>query len=109
MERFGLSHYGLYHPIKPEKIRVDFYYSVKIDERSLGKELLTGPDLTNNIAGIIRKNGIAFVADVEAMYCQVMVPKNQHTFIKFRWWNDQNINEDPSDFVMCAHIFGGVY
>ena len=84
MEIFGLSHYGLYHPIKPEKIRVDFYCSVEIDERSLSKELLTGPDLTNNIAGIIQRNGIAFVADVEAMYYQVMVPKNQHTFINFR-------------------------
>lgn len=68
MEIFGLSHYGLYHPIKPEKIRADFYYSVEINERSLRKELLTGPDLTNNIAGIIRRNGIVFVADVEAMY-----------------------------------------
>ena len=38
----------------------------------------------------------------------MIVPKNQHTFIKFRWWNDHNINEDPSDFVMCAHVFGEV-
>ena len=45
-----------------------FFYSVEINERPLRKELLTDPDLTNNIAGIIRRNGIAFVADVEAMY-----------------------------------------
>ena len=37
-----------------------------------------------------------------------MVPEDQLSFIKFLWWEDHNIDSDPVDFVMCAHVFGGV-
>ena len=36
-----------------------------------------------------------------------MVPEYQQTFIKFLWWNDHNIDENPIDFAICAHVFGG--
>ena len=29
-------------------------------------------------------------------------------FIKFLWWENHNIEEEPSDFAICAHVFGGV-
>ena len=32
----------------------------------------------------------------------------QQTFIKFLWWENHNLEEEPSDFAMCAHVFGGV-
>ena len=47
------------------------------------------------------------MADTEAMYYKVMVPEHQQTFIKFFWWNDHNTDEDPIDFAMCTHVFGG--
>ena len=71
--------------------------------------MLTGPDLTIQIVGVFTRfwqNSIAFMADIEVMYYQVMVPEHQHTFIKFLWWNDHNIDEDPIDFAMCVHFFG---
>ena len=67
----------MYHPSKPGKIRVVFDCSAEFDERSLNRELLTGPDLTNQIVGVLtrfQQNSIAFMADIEAMYYQVMVP-----------------------------------
>ena len=75
-----------HHPSKPGKIRVDFDCSAEFDERSLNRELLTGPDLTNQIVGVLtrfQQNSIAFMADIEAMYYQVMVSEHQQTFIKF--------------------------
>ena len=33
-----------------------------------------------------REKKIAFMADIEAMYHQVFVPDDQHTFLKFLWW-----------------------
>ena len=54
-----------------------------------------------------RQNSIAFMADIEAMYYQVMVPKHQQTFTKFLWWNNHNADEDPVDFGMCVHVLGG--
>ena len=47
------------------------------------------------------------MADVESMYYQVMVPNNQQSFLKFLWWSNGNLLEEPQDFVMCAHVFGG--
>ena len=76
----------MYHPSKPGKIRVVFDCSAEFDERSLNRELLTGPDLTNQIVGVLtrfQQNSIAFMADIEAMYYQVMVSEHQQTFIKF--------------------------
>ena len=47
------------------------------------------------------------MTDVESMYYQVMVPNNQQSFLKFLWWSNGNLLEEPQDFVMCAHVFGG--
>ena len=47
------------------------------------------------------------MADVKSMYYQVMVPVNQQSFLKFLWWNNGNLLEEPHDFVMCAYVFGG--
>ena len=46
------------------------------------------------------------MADVKSMYYQVMVPDNQQSFLKFLWWNNGNLLEEPQDFVMCVHVFG---
>ena len=46
------------------------------------------------------------MADIEAMYHQVLVPDDHQTFLMFLWWSTDDIN-DPQDFMMCAHNFGG--
>ena len=56
-----------------------FDCSAEFDGGSLNKELLTGPDLTNQVVGVLtrfRQNSIAFMVDIEAMYYQVMVPEH---------------------------------
>ena len=105
-----IPYHGVYHPINHGKIRVVFDCSAEFDERSLNKELLIGPDLTNQIIEVLtrfRQNSIAFMADIEVMYYQVMVPEHQQTFRNFLWWNNHDIDEDPIDFTMCVHVFGG--
>ena len=49
-----LPHHGVYHPLKPEKIRVAFDCRSEYRGRSISKELLAGPDLTNQIVGTLR-------------------------------------------------------
>ena len=46
-----LSHHGVYHPRKPGKIRFVFDCSSELNGRSINKELLMGPDLTNQLMG----------------------------------------------------------
>ena len=42
-------------PSKSGKIRVVFDCSVEFQERSINKELLSGPDLTNQIIGVLTR------------------------------------------------------
>ena len=104
-----IPHHGVYHPSKPEKIRVVFDCSAEFYGKSINKELLSGPDLTNQIIGIMTRfrEKIAFMTDIEAMYHQVLLPDDHQTFLKFLWWST-DIDDEPQDFMMHAHMFGGI-
>ena len=78
----------MYHTSKPRKIRVVFDCNAQFAGRSLNQELLTGPDLTNQIVGVLtrfRQGEVAFMVDIESMYYQVRVPEYQQSCIKFLW------------------------
>ena len=105
-----LPHYGVYHPNKPGKIRVVFDLSADYKGRCLNRELLSGPDLTNQIVGVLlrfREEQIAVMGDIEAMFHQVKVPKDQCSFLKFLWRDDSNSHKEIIDYKMTAHVFGG--
>ena len=48
-----LPHHGIYHPNKPRKIRVFFYWSSKYS-KMFNREILPGPDLTKEIAAVLQ-------------------------------------------------------
>ena len=48
------------------------------------------------------------MADIGSMYYQKRVSEYQQTLIKFLWWENHNIEKEPSDFGICARLFGGV-
>ena len=48
-----VPHHGVYHPKKPEKLRVVFDCSADFQEHSLNRHLLQGPDLTNSLVGVL--------------------------------------------------------
>ena len=50
-----IPNHGEYHPHKPDKIRLVFCSSGKFQGRRLNKELLSGPDLTNQIIGVVSR------------------------------------------------------
>ena len=100
-----------HHCSKPGKICVVFDCSSEFQGRSINKELLSGPDLTNQIIDILTRfceEKIAFMADIEAMYHQVQVPEDQQSFLKFMWWKNHVIDREPDDYVMCVHVFGAI-
>ena len=104
-----IPHHGVYHPHKPEKIRVVFDCSSECQGRSLNKELLSGPDLTNQIVGVLerfRENHVAFMADIESMFYQVKVTEEHKRFLKFLWWKDGNYQNPVVDCEMNVHVFG---
>ena len=105
-----LPHHGVYHPAKLNKICVVFDCSAEYAGRSINKELLVGPDLTNQIIGILirfRQGKAAFVADIEKMFFQVLVRKEHISLFCFLWWQDGNLSKKLIDHEMCVHVFGG--
>ena len=105
-----LPHHGVYHHAKPNKTHFRFDYSAEYAGRSIKKELLIGPDLTNQIIGILirfRQGKVAFVADIEKMFFQVLVSKEHRSLFHFSWWQDGNLSKKLIDHEMCVHVFGG--
>ena len=105
-----IPHHGVYHPKKPDKIRVVYNCAAKFDGVSLNAVLLQGPDLTNDMTGVLlrfRKEPIAFMADIEQMFYQVKVPPEQRSLLRFFWWEDGNLDNSLTVFQMCVHLFGG--
>ena len=81
-----LLHHGVYHPAKPNKICVVFDCSAEYAGRSINKELLVGRDLTNQIIDILirlMQQKVAFVADIEKMFFQVLVRKEYRSLLHF--------------------------
>ncbi|XP_024119462.2 uncharacterized protein LOC112140681 [Oryzias melastigma] len=83
-----IPHHGVYHPHKPDKIRVVFDGSARYKDTSLNDHLLTGPDLTNALVGVLcrfRKGPIAIMCDVERMFHQFHVVKEHQDYLRFLW------------------------
>jgi hypothetical protein len=104
-----IPHHGVYHPKKPDKIRVVFDCSARYAGRSLNDELLQGPNLANSLVGVLvrfRQESIAIAADVECMFYQVKLPHSDRNYLRFLWWPDGNTNLELQDYEMCVHPFG---
>ena len=59
-----IPHHRVYHPKKPNKIRVVFDCSAEFKGQSLNKHLLQGPDMTNNLTCVLcrfRQEAVAFI------------------------------------------------
>ncbi|XP_071486058.1 uncharacterized protein [Diadema antillarum] len=81
-----IPHTGVYHPRKPKKIRVVFDCSASYRGVSLNDHLLQGPNLMNNLLGVLcrfRKEEITFATDVKSMFHQFQVPKEDRDLLRF--------------------------
>ena len=106
-----IPHHGVNHPQKPDKIRVVFDASAEFDGESLIRHLLQGPDPTNNLTGVLcrlNKEPVAFICDIEGMLHQVYVDPEYWNLLRFLWWDDGNLDSQPTEFRMRVHLFGAV-
>ena len=75
-----LPHHLVFHPHKPEKVRVVFDCAVLYNNCSLNKQLLKGPDFLNSLIGVLTRfcmEKVAVVGDIEQMFHKVLVdPKD---------------------------------
>ena len=105
-----IPHHGVYHPRK-KTLRVVFDCASVYGETSLNKELLQGPDLTNSLVGVLlrfRQGPIAIMTDIEGMFHQVRVAKEDLNYLRFLWWPDGDVTQELVEHRMKVHIFGAV-
>ena len=102
-----------YHPVinvnKPGKVRVVFDCAATYNGISLNSQLLQGPNLMNNLVGALirfRQEKIALAADIEAMFNQVRVHERDCDALRFPWWPNGDMNDEPSCYRMQVHLFG---
>ena len=97
------------NPHKPDKVRVVFDCAARYNGVSLNSKLLQGPDLANNLVGVLirfREEPIAIMADIEGMFHQVRVSPKDCDALHFLWWPENDFNKDPEDYQMLVHLFG---
>ena len=105
-----LPHHAVLNPNKPGKVRVVFDAASKFDGVSLNDKLLTGPDLLNNLVGILmrfRTGNIGVMADIEQMFHQVGVCEEDRDSLRFLW-RDLDERKRPNEYKMTVHVFGAV-
>ena len=98
----------MFNPNKPGKVRVVFDAAATFKGTSLNEQLLQGPCLTNNLAGVLirfREERVAFTADIEAMFHQSRVTPKDADALRFLWWSS-SIEDPPEEYQMLVHIFG---
>ena len=104
-----LPHHPVFNENKPNKMRIAFDAAGEYDGMNLNKALLTGPDLLNNLVGVLlrfRNHKFAIAADIKAMYHQVTVSKSDANALRF-FWQDNLTQDVPEIYQMVVHIFGG--
>ncbi len=110
-EKWYIPHHGIYHPKKPDKLRVVFDCSAKFKGTSLNEHLLPGPDMINNLTGVLvrfRRHPIAVTCDVEKMFHQFHVQENDRDYLRFLWWKNGDRNSVLQEYRMKVHLFGAV-
>ena len=111
-----LPHHPVTNPNKPGKVRRFSNAASVFKVNTLNSltglltqpiilNLLLGPDLNNNLVGLllrVRENAVAISADIEAMFIQVGIIEKNQPSMRFLW----PINQSVEQFQYTRLIFG---
>ncbi|XP_053387241.1 uncharacterized protein LOC123539924 [Mercenaria mercenaria] len=108
-ECWFLPIFGVYNPKKPGHVRAVFDSSSTFKGVSLNSVLLTGPDLTNSLLGVLmrfRRESVAISADIEQMFYCFEVDEVHRNFLRFFWYEDNDVEKPLIEYRMARHVFG---
>ena len=96
------------HP-KKGKHRVVVDPNCSYKGSSLNEALLSGPNMINEMNGVFlrfRESKVAFGADIQDMFCQFKVPKEQRDLLRFFWYKNNDPNQVIVPYRYNSHPFG---
>ena len=98
--------------LKPESMttpcRIVFNSSASYQGHQLNQYWAKGPDMINNLLGILfrfRENPVALVGDIQKMYHSVKtgtLDQHTHRFV----WRDMDINREADTYILTTVSFG---
>ena len=94
---------------KPGKVRVVFDAAARSRGVALNDALLRGPDLVNDLVGVLmrfRQGKVAVAADIKQMFHQVRVRPSDRDALRFLWWPHGDTSRPAEVYRMAVHIFG---
>jgi len=97
---------------KGDKIRIVFDCAARFRGTSLNDQVMQGPNLTNTLVGVLlrfRQEHVAVMADIEAMFNQVMVAEQDRDVLRYLWWPNGDQSLQPEIYRMNVHLFGGTW
>ena len=106
-----LPHFDIYHPKKPDQIRIVFDCGAVFQDQSLNRHLLQGPDMMNGLIGELsrfRKEETAVTCDIEQMFHSFHVNPEHRDFLRFLWFKDNDLNGQSCEYRMNAHLVGAI-
>ena len=83
--------------------------SAKYDGLCLNDQLLQGPDLINDLLGILirfRKDMVAVVADIQKMFHSFLVYEENRDYLRFLWHKVNRLENPLVTYRMRVHTFG---
>lgn len=107
-----ISHHAVYRPEKKSTpCRLVFNAAAKFKGHVLNEYLCKGPDLLNDLIGVLirfRENSVAIMGDVSKMYHQVLVDPvlDAHTH-RFLWRNFEK-ERPPDIYIKLVLTFGDI-
>lgn len=103
------AYLGVYYPKKPSQIRVVFDSSAQCQGTSLNQVLLSGPNLTNDLFGILlrfRQGPVAVTVDIQQMFYGFYVQPDHRKYLRFFWSKGNDMKNGLVEYKMNIHVFG---
>lgn len=114
MENYeGPVHYIPHHAVvRPEKkstpVRIVFNSSSMFQGHQLNEYWMKGPDLLNNLFGVVlrfREREVALVGDISKMYHRILISEHDQHVHRFLWRN-LDTHREPDVYVKTVLTFG---
>ena len=103
-----IPHHGVHHSSKPGNIRLVFDCSAEFKGTLLNKSLMSGPELANQIFGVITRfheEAVAVIGDIESIFHKTFVPEKDRSLLRFLWWENDDTSGKILVFEINVHVF----
>lgn len=109
-EPFFLPHFAVISKTKEgADPRVVFDAAAKVNGTCLNDALISGPDQTVNLVGLLlrsRRFKYAYCADIKSFFYQVRVTPKHRSRLHYWWYPEGDITKEPIEHRLAVHAFG---